>query len=118
MARKKKDQTVDEDEDTVEVDDNEFAPLARAPEFFKTYATRTVPYITEFDIRIVLANETMGDDEGWCTVADGMVILTPLAAKELAGELMDLVTAWEELHGKIKGRKDRRIVTAFTREEG
>jgi len=102
----------------VEDDDEELAPLVRAPDFFKTYATRTIPYITEFDIRVVLANETMGDDEGWCTVADGMVILTPLAAKELAAELSDLVAAWEELHGKIKGRKGRRIVTTFSREGG
>jgi hypothetical protein len=92
--------------------------LARAPEFFKTYATRTIPHLTEFDIRVVVANETLGDDEGWCTVADGMVILTPLAAKELAAELGDLVAAWEELHGKIQGRKGRRIVTTFTREGG
>ena len=99
-------------------DEGELAPLARAPDFFKTYATRTVPYLTEFDIRVVLANETMGDDEGWCTVADGMVILTPLAAKELATELDALVSAWEELHGKIRGRKGRRIVTTFSREGG
>jgi hypothetical protein len=111
MPRKKK---ADEEKDT----DEELAPLVRGPEFVKNYATRTVPYMTEFDIRVVLANETMGDDEGWCTVADGMVILTPLAAKELVAELGDLVTAWEELHGKIKDRKGRRIVTTFTREGG
>lgn len=111
MPRKKK---ADEEEDTVE----ELAPMARGPDFFKAYATRTVPYITEFDIRVVLANETMGDDEGWCTVADGMVILTPIAARELAAELADMVAAWEELHGKIKDRRGRRLVTTFTREGG
>ena len=116
MPRKKQEKA-DEEMGTVEEDD-EFAPLARGPGFFKDYATRTIPFLTEYDIRVVLANETMGDDEGWCTVADGMVILTPLAAKELATELADLVVAWEELHGKIKDRKGRRIVTAFTREGG
>ena len=114
MPRKKK---ADEEKETVE-EEEELAPLIRAPEFFKNYVTRTVPYMTEFDIRVVLANETMGDDEGWCTVADGMVILTPLAAKELVAELGDLVGAWEELHGKVKGRKGRRILTTFTREGG
>ncbi len=99
-------------------DDDDVLPMARAPDFFKVYATRTVPYLTEFDIRVVLANETMGDEEGWCTVADGMVILTPLAAKELATELDALVSAWEELHGKIRGRKGRRVVTTFSVEEG
>lgn len=118
MAKKKKREKADEDEGMVEEEDEEFAPMARAPAFFKTYSTRTVPYLTEFDIRVVLANETMGDDEGWCTVADGMVILTPLAAKELAAELANIVTAWEELQGKIKGRKGRRIVTTFNREGG
>ncbi len=117
MARKKKEAREEsEDVDETEVEDEELAPLIRALEFFKTYATRTVPYLTEYDIRVVLANETMGDEEGWCTVADGMVILTPLAAKELAAELNAIVSTWEELNGKIKGRKGRRIVTTFIRE--
>ena len=121
MARKKKEarkESDDVDETEVEDEDEELAPLIRAPEFLKTYATRTVPYLTEHDIRVVLANETMGDEEGWCTVADGMVILTPLAAKELAAELNAIVSTWEELNGKIKGRKGRRIVTTFSREGG
>lgn len=117
MAKKKR-ETAEVEKEIIENDDEELAPLARAPVFFKTYATRTVPYLTEYDIRVVLANETMGDDVGWCTVADGMVILTPLAAKELAAELDAIVAAWEELHGKIKGRKGRRIVTTFSREGG
>jgi hypothetical protein len=117
---KKKRETADEEKELVEdvEEDEELAPLARTPEFFKTYATRTIPFMTEFDIRVVLANETMGDDEGWCIVADGMILLTPLAAKELAAELTEMVAAWEELHGKIKGRKGRRIVTTFSREGG
>ena len=125
MAKKKKEMRVKENErDGTEVvendldDDGDVSPLARASDFFKVYATRTVPYLTEFDIRVVLANETMGDDEGWCTVADGMVIMTPLAAKELATELDALVSAWEELHGKIRGRKGHRVVTTFSLEEG
>ena len=117
-SKKKKAPEVSEDVDGTEVEeeDGELAPLVRAPEFYKTYATRTVPYLTEYDIRVVLANETMGDEEGWCTVADGMVILTPVAAKELAAELNALVSTWEELNGKIKGRKGSRIVTTFSRE--
>ena len=120
MAKKKKVQEVSEDAGEIEVEDmeEELAPLARTPEFHKTYSTRAMPFITEYDIRVVLANETMGNEEGWCTVADGMVILTPLAAKELAAELNALVSTWEELNGKIKGRKGRRIVTTFSREGG
>ncbi len=117
-SKKKKSPRVSEDANDVDLEDieEELAPLARAPEFLKTYATRAMPYLTEYDIRVILANETMGNEEGWCTVADGMVILTPLAAKELAAELNAIVSTWEELNGKIKGRKGRRIVTTFSRE--
>lgn len=126
MAKKKREKR-EEVEDMEEVgsedeaeflDEEDMPPLGRAPGFFKAYATRTVPYLTEYDIRVVVANETMGDDEGWCTVADGMVIMTPLAAKELLDELEALISTWEELHGKIRGRKGQRIVTTFSREGG
>jgi hypothetical protein len=109
---------VDSEDDEEFIDEEDIPPLVRSPEFFKAYATRTVPYLTEYDIRVVVANETMGDDEGWCTVADGMIIMTPLAAKELLNELEALISTWEELHGKIRERKGRRIVTTFSREEG
>ena len=126
MAKKKQEKGEDDEvkeevgpEDEEEsIGEEDMPPLGRAPGFFKAYATRTVPYLTEYDIRVVVANETMGDEEGWCTVADGMVILTPVAAKELAAELNALVSTWEELNGKIKGRKGRRIVTTFSREGG
>ena len=69
MAKKKKKEAREESEDLDETggenEDEELAPLIRAPEFFKTYATRTIPYLTEYDVRVVLANETMGDEEGW-----------------------------------------------------
>lgn len=91
-------------------------PLARAPDFRKTYVTRTLPFITDFDVRVVIANEAMETDEGWCTVADGMLILTPVAAKELADDLQAVVQSWEELHGKIKGRTKQRILAEFRRE--
>jgi hypothetical protein len=92
-------------------------PLARAPGFHKDYVTRTISFITDFDIRVVVANEAMETDEGWCTVADGMLILTPVAAKELAGDLQAAVQSWEELHGKIKGRTKQRVLAEFKREE-
>jgi hypothetical protein len=91
-------------------------PLARAPDFRKTYVTRTTPFITDFDVRIVVANEAMETEEGWCTIADGMLILTPIAAKELAGDLQAVVQSWEEFHGKIKGRTKQRILAEFKRE--
>jgi hypothetical protein len=91
-------------------------PLVRAPDFRKTYATRTLSFITDLDVRIVIANEAMQTDEGWCTVADGMLILTPVAAKELAGDLLAAVQSWEELHGRIKGRTGPRILAEFKRE--
>ena len=91
-------------------------PLVRAPDFHKIYATRTVPFITDFDIRIVVANEMMETEGGWCTVADGTLILTPVAAKELADDLQAVVQSWEEFHGKIKGRTKQRVLAEFKRE--
>lgn len=91
-------------------------PLVRAPDFHKLYATRAVPFITDYDVRIVVANETMETEGGWCTIADGALILTPVAAKELAGDLQSVIQSWEELHGTIKGRTKQRILTEFKRE--
>jgi hypothetical protein len=92
-------------------------PLVRAPSFHKTYVTRAIPFFTEFDVRIAVANEMMEAENGqWCTIADEMLILTPQAAKELASGLMTAVQAYEELNGAIKPRNAKRVLTQFKLE--
>jgi hypothetical protein len=91
--------------------------LIRCPTFEKKYVTRTIPFFTEFDVRITLSNEMINTDDGWATVADEMVILTPVAAKELMQQMVDIVAAFEEIHGPIKARPDKKLITSYTRGE-
>lgn len=92
-------------------------PIIRGPNFEKKYVTRAMPYFTEFDIRITISNESMDTGEGWFTVADEMLILTPTSAKELVKELMEAIEAFEEINGPIKERPSQKLLTTFTRRE-
>ena len=97
--------------------DNQPNDLMRGPDFEKIYATKAIPFMTDFDFRIVLTNEVMKTEAGWRTIADQMVILTPVAAKELVNELGACISAYEEMLGKIKPRNKTRIITTFERGE-
>jgi hypothetical protein len=80
-------------------------PIVRAEGFCKTYATRVLAMSTEYDIRLTLTNERVKVDGGPdFYVAEGMVILTPIAAKELHSQLGRLVREWERDHGSVEGR--------------
>jgi len=92
-------------------------PLLRLPTFEKKYATRAVPFFTEFDIRINLSNEQMKDEKDWVAVVDEMIILTPTAAKELRQALTSVIDEWEKVNGKIKERSTQKLITTYTRKE-
>lgn len=79
--------------------------IVRAPLFQKTYGTRALVTRTEYDFRVVLANEKMLSDSGEeFLVGESLVILTPLAAKELCTQLDRLIKDWEKAYGSIKKR--------------
>jgi len=85
-------------------------PIVRPPGFQKTYSTRVLASRTEFDFRAVFANEKMQTDDGEeVFIGESLVILTPLAAKELAGQLDMLVKDWEKEHGAVKKRPRKSI---------
>jgi hypothetical protein len=79
--------------------------IMRCPTFQKTYGTRALVTRTEYDFRVVLANEKMLSDSGEeVFVGESLVILTPLAAKELNSQLGRLIESWEKAYGTIKKR--------------
>ncbi len=79
--------------------------ILRSPTFQKTYGTRALVTRTEYDFRVVLANEKMLSDSGEeIFVGESLVILTPLAAKELNVQLDKLIKGWEKAYGTIKKR--------------
>ena len=79
--------------------------IMRCPTFQKTYGTRALVTRTEYDFRVVLANEKMLSDGGEeIFVGESLVILTPLAAKELSTQLDVLIKSWEKAYGTIKKR--------------
>ena len=100
-----------------ESDDYAELSLVRALDFRKAYVTRTLSFPTEFDIRITLSNETMGNEEGTFTVVDEMLILTPTAARELQEQLTGVIGAWEEMNGKVPDRPSRRKFSFFIQEK-
>ena len=59
----------------------------------------------------------MDAGDGWYTVADEMLILTPTSAKELVQELREAIEAFEEINGPIKERPSQKLLTTFTREK-
>lgn len=109
MAQKENDESESKEMENV--------PMLRSPDFDKKYVTRAMPFFTEFDIRITLSNESMDTGEGWCTVVDEMLILTPTSAKELVKELDQAIKAYEEINGPIRERPSKKLLTTFTRGE-
>lgn len=103
----------DHEDDEEESDGPDELPLIRAHDFGKKYATRVLTFPTEFDVRMILSNEVMEGDDGWCMVADEMVILTPIAAKELSSQLRELISYWEGMYGEIPVRPNRRMISSF-----
>jgi len=80
-------------------------PVARAEGFKKTYGTRVLVMRTEFDLRLLVTNELVRTEEGGeAYISESMVILTPLAAKELASDLGRTVRDWERDQGRIEDR--------------
>jgi len=80
-------------------------PVVRAEGFLKTYGTRVLVMRTEFDLRLLVTNELVHAEEGGeFYISESMVILTPLAAKELASDLGRTVRDWERDQGRIEDR--------------
>lgn len=84
--------------------------IIRSPNFQKTYGTRVLVTRTEYDFRAILANEKLVSDRGEeVFVGESLVILTPLAAKELNKQLSALIEDWEKEYGMIKKRPSNSI---------
>ena len=87
-----------------EVDADE-VPVIRAATFSKHYGTRVLSMTTEYDFRMMLANERLMDEEGTeFYIGETMWILTPTAAKELLEDLKGLLKGWEREMGRIGPR--------------
>ena len=82
-------------------------PVVRTNNFQKHYCTRTLVTNTEFDFRIVSANEKIQAENGHeFFVGESMQILTPNCAKELHSKLGKLIKSYEKDYGKIQKRNE------------
>ena len=87
-------------------------PIVRAEGFRKTYGTRVLAMRTEHDLRFMIANERVTVEGGGdFYLGEGMVILTPIAAKELVADLGRLVREWERDNGRIGDRPRKAMLT-------
>jgi len=87
-------------------------PIVRVEGFRKTYGTRVLAMRTEHDLRLMVANERVkAEGGGDFYLGEGMVILTPLAAKELVADLGRLVREWERDNGRIGDRPRTALLT-------
>ena len=87
-------------------------PIVRAEGFRKTYGTRVLVMRTEYDLRLMVANERVKVEGGGdFYLGEGMVILTPIAAKELVADLGTLVREWERDNGRIGDRPRKALMT-------
>lgn len=77
-------------------------PLYRVPNFVKLYATNVRGGPTNQDFRFHVMNEKLKDEDGWHFVSDALIILTPVAAKNLKAFLDTFLDAYEKDHGPIK----------------
>ena len=80
--------------------------VQRTISFNKIYATNLIGYWTEFDFRIELFNEkinaaTKEGKEEWTFISEGLVIMTPLAAKKLNKLLTEKIKEYESEKGEI-----------------
>ncbi len=84
--------------------------LARDLRYQKIYGTNVLCYSTDVDIRIEIMNEKIPDREGnWVYMSEGLVILTPQAAKVLKEHLEETIKKREETSGKIAIASERRL---------
>lgn len=103
-----------EDPGNGETKDVKRISIGRTPYFQKHYATRVGVTLTDFDIRLDIMNEKFKDDvtNKEVLVVEQMVILTPLAAKELSIELQRIIKHWEEKN-PIHPRPDKSIFSQY-----
>jgi hypothetical protein len=82
--------------------------IYRTPLFTKTYATNVKVFQTDVDIRIELFNEKRETEDEIIFYSDGLVLLTPEAAKKLSLELNIMIESYENEKGEIKIRECRK----------
>jgi hypothetical protein len=75
--------------------------------FSKIYTTNMRVFQTDADIRIELFNEKRETEDEVIYYSDGLVILTPEAAKKLSTELKGMIEKYESENGEIKRRECR-----------
>ncbi len=76
--------------------------IFRVPNFLKLYATNVKGGASNQDFRFQVMNEKLKDEDGWHFVSDALVILTPVAARNLKTLLDEYIIAFEKEHGPIK----------------
>ncbi len=79
----------------------------RSSIFTKIYATNVILSQTDFDLRIELFNEKFQVEDGWAYHSDGLMILTPGAAKKLLIDLQKTISSFEKEKGEIKISDER-----------
>jgi len=90
--------------------------FARSPNFVKEYATKTVVQPTEYDIRISFLNEKIKENNyNEIMIIDSMMILTPIAAKELKQQLDEIISEWEKKN-PISPRPEKTIYAKISVE--
>jgi len=87
------------------VEPKEFQVQRTIP-FNKIYATNLIGYWTEYDFRMELFNEKINTvakegKEEWTFISEGLVIMTPLAAKKLNKLLTGKIKEYESEKGEI-----------------
>ncbi len=91
--------------------------LVQSQSFSKTYATRALVQMTEYDFRIVFANEKLQiSPDAEAIVSDSMAILTPTAAVELSLQLNKYIENWQRVFGEIPPRSKESIFTPMEME--
>src|SRR2546425_11404381 len=76
--------------------------LYRVANFTKLYATNVQGGPSNQDFRFHVMNEKLQDEDGWHPVSDALVILTPVAAKNLWRLLDAFIKKYEKDHGPVK----------------
>jgi|SRR5206468_8022815 len=76
--------------------------LYRVPNFTKLYATNVQGGPTNQDFRFHVMNEKLRDEDGWHSVSDALIILTPAAAKNLLRLLETFIRRYEKDHGPVQ----------------
>lgn len=82
--------------------------IYRTPLFTKIYATNVKVFPTDVDIRVELLNEKRETEDETIFYSDGLVMLTPEAAKKLSLELNITIENYENEKGEIKIKECRK----------